>query len=193
MTDRHTACTGKYGRHQGVDKERMEEIQSMVSYVVESKKGTRTLLALLAALAVATLGFYVAAMSSFAKPAEAAVSCNPGTYAYAPIQKDLSTGVRVIQFNAAMRCTGAVDYIGVDLQGEIRSAGGQWYRWGDTYRGTIDSDVAAVSQISRYNCGPPPYTTSVTVRTHTLSGYTENNEVENYYPQRFSVAKTFAC
>ena len=46
----------------------------MVSYVMESRKGRRSLVALLVALAIATVGLYLATSATATKPAKATVT-----------------------------------------------------------------------------------------------------------------------
>ena len=50
----------------------------MVSYVMESRKGRRSLVALLVALAIATVGLYLATSATATKPAKATADSTGG-------------------------------------------------------------------------------------------------------------------
>ena len=74
----------------------------MVSYVMESRKGRRSLVALLVALAIATVGLYLATSATATKPAKATTFCN--SFAHGPIQDRDADGNLIVRFHGRVQC-----------------------------------------------------------------------------------------
>jgi hypothetical protein len=123
----------------------------MVSNAIESTKGRRSLVALLAALAVATIGVYLVAMSAAAKPAEA-VSCAAFSHAPKVYQSFEMQGMGEIQ------CSGPVTKITVTAQLQRQNANGGWSivkqtsgtTYGEPWAHTVPSAYCTDGANSRY-------------------------------------------
>jgi hypothetical protein len=165
----------------------------MVSYVMESRKGGRSLVALLVALAVATVGIYIATTATMAKPAHAI-----GCYAYAERPQQTQSSMNIYH-SGGVQCSGTIRSSGATLVLQRQNLNGGWSNVSSYIARPYDSDTGSdhytdgtVWVQKLYLCSWPWDT--ATYRTQIKDAYTiALNGHKEYYNAVYSTKVPLAC
>jgi|SRR5215216_592483 len=160
----------------------------MVGYVRENSKGRRALLALLVALAVATVGIYLVISATAAKPAKAATYCN--SYAYAPVHTTIN-GIEQMRFKGQIKCDAPIDGAKMRVYGQWRyNSSSAWAYWNvaDTGIRRFYTSQMTYTLTPRYNCPAGDTTSYYEYRTVLTSAVVYNNGGSTTLPTRKSSA-----
>jgi hypothetical protein len=160
----------------------------MVSNVVVSRTGTRSLFALLVAVIVATIGVYVMATVIMAQPTKAATGTTCKPYAKAPFLSTRSDGTRFVNFRTTVICSASIQAIGIKAYG-TQYYSGSWH--GVAYKSARVDGRSSASLTAQVKCTPPytPYSFGTTNQ----DSWVMNNGSSRYLPTVYSSVVSLNC
>jgi len=161
----------------------------MVSYVMESRRGRRSLFALLVALAVATVGVYVMATATTAQPVKAATGTTCDPYAKAPFLSTMSDGTRYVNFRSTVICSAPIQAIGIKALG-TQYYSGSWHEV--AYKSTRVDGRSSASLTAQVKC-TLPYTPYSFRTTNQDSWVMNNDSPARYLPTAYSSMASLNC